>query len=59
MTDRIEFFDLNDCKVGEVSLSKAGENAAPRIIAFRGKRYQEGGGEGSFYERLQAAEIPA
>ena len=55
--DILELFDLNDKKVGEVEMSPRAENAGPRKVIFRGRRFIEGGAEGSFYGANQCGEV--
>lgn len=56
--DTIELFDLNDKKCGEVEVPPSSETAPPRLIVWHGRKFQEGGSDGSFYEHNQAGEVP-
>lgn len=55
--DVLELFDLNDKKCGEVEMQPRAENAGPRNVIFRGRRFTEGGVEGSFYGVNQCGEV--
>lgn len=56
--DTIELFDLNDRLCGTVEVPPGSETAPPRLVVWRGRRFQEGWSEDSFYERNQAGEVP-
>jgi len=51
----IELFDANDCKIGEVQMPARTPAQRPRLIAYQGKHYIEGG-EGGYYSENQAGE---
>ena len=52
-----EIFDAEDNKIGEVSLPPRLKQEPRRTIAYKGKKYIEGGDDGCYYRRNQFSEV--